>query len=114
VSSKLSSLNELTSGKPPKSLERINAVLACLAALVVITLTPDLRAAPQSQAPPPPPAKTQAPADSSTSQAAPPALRVVQQMVQVDIIAKDHDGKPIENLKQSDFTVYDNGRRQEI
>ncbi len=59
--------------------------------------------------------KTQAPpADAAIPQASTPPLRVVQQMVQVDIIAKDHDGKPVQNLKQSDFTVYDNGRRQEI
>ena len=108
-----SSANTIISGKFPKSLKQLLAILACSAAVILVSWTTVLRAAPQSQAPPPP-AKTQAPPDSSTSQAAPPALRVVQQMVQVDIIAKDHDGKPVENLKQSDFTVYDNGRRQEI
>jgi VWFA-related protein len=91
------------------------AILACSAALVLISWTAVLRAAPQSQVPPPPAAKTQTPpADGATPQTATPSLRVVQQMVQVDIIAKDHEGNPIKNLKQSDFTVYDNGRRQEI
>jgi VWFA-related protein len=90
-------------------------ILACSAALVLISWTAVLRAAPQSQVPPPPAAKTQTPpADSATPQTPTPSLRVVQQMVQVDIIAKDHEGNPIKNLKQSDFTVYDNGRRQEI
>jgi VWFA-related protein len=88
-------------------------ILACSAALILISWTTVLRAAPQSQAPPPP-AKTQAPADDAATQASRPALRVVQQMVQVDIIAKDQNGKPIQNLKQSDFTVYDNGRKQDI
>jgi len=90
------------------------AALVCIVALILISPSSGLRAAPQSQAPPPPP-KTETQADNNSApQAQRPALRVVQQMVQVDIIAKDHDGKPVQNLKQSDFTVYDNGRRQEI
>ncbi len=108
--------NGLVSGKFPKVLKRPLAILATLGALVLISLAPMLRAAPQSQTPPPPPPaqKTQAPTDSSATEAARPALRVVQQMVQVDIIAKDRDGKPVQNLRQSDFTVYDNGRKQDI
>jgi VWFA-related protein len=103
------SKNFLNSAKQPL------AILACSAALVLISWTTVLRAAPQSQAPPPPPpAKTQVSPDDATTQASRPALRVVQQMVQVDIIAKDQNGKPIQNLKQSDFTVYDNGRKQDI
>jgi VWFA-related protein len=103
------------SGSFPKSLKRPLASLACSAALVLLAVAPILRAAPQSQTPPPPPTqKTQTPTDSSATEAARPALRVVQQMVQVDIIAKDHDGKSVQNLKQSDFTVYDNGRKQDI
>jgi VWFA-related protein len=85
-----------------------------MVALIAILLTPVLHAAPQNQSSPPPPAKAQAPEDNSSTQAARPALRVVQQMVQVDVIAKDHNGKPVQNLKQSDFIVYDNGRKQEI
>src|ERR1700689_896216 len=95
----------------PNSVNHPLAILACSAALVLISWTTVLRAAPQSQAPPPPAKQQTPPADSATSQASRPALRVGQQMVQVDIIAKDHDGNPIKNLKQSDFTVYDNGRR---
>jgi VWFA-related protein len=99
----------------PSSAKQPLTILACSAALILISWTTVLRAAPQSQAPPPPPpAKNQAPADDATTQASRPALRVVQQMVQVDIIAKDQNGKPIQNLKQSDFTVYDNGRKQDI
>lgn len=94
-----------------KSLE----ILACAAAFVLISLTPVLRAGPQSQAPPPPPAKTQTPADNNSApQSSQPAIRVMRQMVQVDIIAKDRNGKPVQDLKQSDFSLYDNGRRQEI
>ena len=104
--------NGVIAGKSLKSLKQPLAVLVCSAALVLFSLTPILRAA--QQTPPPPPQKTQAPEDNSATQPARPALRVVQQMVQVDIIAKDHDGKPVQNLKQSDFTVYDNGRKQDI
>jgi VWFA-related protein len=105
-----------SSGKFPKLQKTPLAILACSAALALFCLVPMLHAIPQSQTPPPPsPAqKTQAPADNSAPEASRPALRVVQQMVQVDIIAKDRDGKPVQNLKQSDFTVYDNGRKQDI
>lgn len=116
----LSAAHRRLSGKPPKSrkfpnsLKHSLATLACLAALVLLSLAPMLHAAPQSQETHPPAQKTQSPADSSATEASRPALRVVQQMVQVDIIAKDRDGKPVQNLKQSDFTVYDNGRKQDI
>ncbi len=97
-----SATNTLISAKFPKSLKQPLAILACSVAVILLLWASVLRAAPQSQAPPPP-AKTQAPADSSTPQPSRPALRVVQQMVQVDIIAKDHDGKPIENLEAERF-----------
>jgi VWFA-related protein len=105
--------NELSSAKFPKFLKTPLVIVGCSAALALFCLAPMLRAAPQSQAPPPPP-PAQKPADNSAPDASRPALRVVQQMVQVDIIAKDHDGKPVENLKQGDFTVYDNGRKQDV
>jgi VWFA-related protein len=99
----------------PNSWKQSLVIFAGSAALILISWTAALRAAPQTQAPPPPAARQQTPSsDSVTPQASRPALRVVQQMVQVDIIAKDANGKPVQNLKQSDFTVYDNGRRQDI
>jgi VWFA-related protein len=99
--------------KSLKSWKESLAVLAGASALMLISWTQVLRAAPQSQAPPPPPAK--APADqNSAPPATGPALRVVRQMVQVDVIAKDQNGKPVQNLKQSDFTVFDNGKKQDI
>jgi len=106
--------NGLTSAKLPKLLKHPLTILGCSAAVALFCLAPMLRAAPQSQTPPPPAQKTQSPADNSATDASRPALRVVQQMVQVDIIAKDRDGKPVQNLKQSDFTVYDNGRKQDV
>ncbi|MFZ0820622.1 MAG: hypothetical protein WAM91_11175, partial [Candidatus Acidiferrales bacterium] len=61
-------------------------------------------------APPPPPQQSQAPAQQSTH----PPLRVVRQMIQVDVVAKDKDGKPVANLKQSDFKLWDEGKLQQI
>jgi VWFA-related protein len=70
----------------------------------------------QSQQPPAP--QQQAPAKQSASPAAnqtsPPPVRVIRQMVQLDVIATDRSGKPARDLKQSDFTVYDNGKKQDI
>lgn len=67
----------------------------------------------QSQAPTAPPSQSR----TSTNQKADtsrPSLRIVTQMVQVDVIAKDRDGHPVTDLKQSDFTLYDNGKKQDI
>jgi VWFA-related protein len=36
------------------------------------------------------------------------------QLVIVNVVAKDRDGKPIENLKASDFTVFEDGKPQQI
>jgi len=66
------------------------------------------------QAPlPPPPEKPQG-AGSQDVDNSRPALKVLSQMVQVDVVAKDHNGQPVKNLRQSDFSVYDNGKKQEI
>src|ERR1700722_11720941 len=100
MASHSSSPHEIIPGKFPKFLKNPLAILSCSAPLALFCLAPMLRAAPQSQVPPPPPS-AQKPADNSSPDATRPALRVVQQMVQVDIIAKDHDGKPVQNLKQS-------------
>lgn len=70
------------------------------------------------QQPPPPQQPAQNTQKQATApqnaQASRPSLKVISQMVQVDVIAKDRDGNPVRDLKQSDFTVYDNGKKQEI
>jgi VWFA-related protein len=58
----------------------------------------------------PPPPQSQAPGQ----QTAHPPLRVVRQMIQVDVVAKDKDGKPVVGLKQSDFKIYDEGKLEQI
>jgi VWFA-related protein len=64
----------------------------------------------QSPPPQPPPQQSQAPVQQSTH----PPLRVVRQMIQVDVVAKDRDGKPVAGLKQSDFKIYDEGKLEQI
>ncbi len=69
----------------------------------------------QSPPPPPPPQQSQSTGSQSTaSQQTHPPLRVVRQMIQVDVVAKDKDGKPVANLKQSDFKLWDEGKLQQI
>ncbi len=86
------------------------------AALLFSTGLITLAAWAQSQPPAPPPAQTSRPQSTTAqdAQASRPSLKVVSQMVQVDVIAKDRNGNPVKDLKQSDFTVYDNGKKQEI
>jgi VWFA-related protein len=107
---------ERTHGNFRTFLKQPLAILSCTAAVVLLSWTTLLRAAGQSQTQPPPPtASAQTQRDqNAAAQSTPPAIRVFRKLVQVDVIAKDHNGKPVEDLKQSDFTVYDNGRRQEI
>jgi VWFA-related protein len=62
------------------------------------------------QSPPPPPPQTQGTGQQSSH----PPLRVVRQMIQVDVVAKDKDGKPVTGLKQSDFKIYDEGKLEQI
>ncbi len=41
-------------------------------------------------------------------------LRVDTQLVDVPIVVTDKGGKPILNLKQSNFVVYEDGKKQEV
>ena len=71
----------------------------------------------QVQPPPTPPSgqsDQEKPSAKQSTQLPRPALRVLSQLVQVDVIAKDHNGKPVDDLKQSDFSVYEDGKKQEI
>jgi VWFA-related protein len=43
-----------------------------------------------------------------------PAIRVTTRLVVVDVIATTKDGKPVNDLKQEDFTVEENGKKQKI
>lgn len=41
-------------------------------------------------------------------------VRINTQIVDVPVIVTDRDGKPVLNLKQSNFIIYEDGKRQEI
>lgn len=43
-----------------------------------------------------------------------PTFRVDVQLVRLLATVKDHLGKPVSNLKKDDFTLFDNGARQQI
>ena len=42
------------------------------------------------------------------------SLRVTARLVDVGVVAYDKKGNPVTNLKQEDFQIFDNGRRQDI
>ena len=46
--------------------------------------------------------------------APPVTLRVNTQLVEVSVVVKDRHGNPVTDLKQGDFELYDNGKKQEI
>lgn len=53
-------------------------------------------------------------ASTSTQQEAPPSFRSGVNAVRVDVIVTDRDGRPIDNLVQEDFEVYEDGALQAI
>jgi VWFA-related protein len=63
--------------------------------------------APQSQ-----PSRT--PPPQAQGAAPPPAVRVATRMVQVNVIVHDKDGNPVTGLTKDDFTLLDQGQRQQI
>src|ERR1700689_822150 len=60
----------------------------------------------QSAPPPPPPA-------AQTNPNA-PALKVTSRVVQVNVIVRDKNGRPVTDLTKKDFTILDNGQPQTI
>ena len=93
----------------------------------------NVAATPESPAVPPPPALAAASAETASPAPAPqpeiseagnndvpnaPApgftLRTTTRLVGVGLIAYDKQGQPVTDLKQSNFEIYDNGRKQEI
>ncbi len=89
---------------------------------ILATLLAGLMAASAQQTAPQPkpaaPQNTPQSAPRNTPQQAAPKgpykFDVTTQLVVVDIFAKDKSGKPIENLKASDFTLTEDGKPQQI
>ncbi len=84
---------------------------------------------PAAEAPPqPPPAESvipeismspantlpDAPANATQPQEPGYSIKVTSRLVDVAVVATDKKGHPIEDLKASDFEIYDNGKKQEI
>lgn len=54
------------------------------------------------------------PVIASSKQSTPQMLRVNTRLVVVNVVAHNKKGEPVKNLAQRDFTVLDNGKRQQI
>ncbi|HEV2215619.1 MAG TPA: hypothetical protein VGR64_10050, partial [Terracidiphilus sp.] len=74
------------------------------ALLLALAATP---AQPPAQSPPPAAPPSAAPGPQST-------ISVTSREVLVDVLVTDHHGKPITGLKQSDFSVTEQGKPQSI
>src|ERR1700740_3243557 len=46
--------------------------------------------------------------------AAPAPIRVSTELVLVNVVARDKKGNPVRDLKQADFTLYEDGKKQQI
>lgn len=53
-------------------------------------------------------------ADSCTFEQTQPPIRVQVNLVPVDVIATNENGRPATDLKQADFQIFENGKQQEI
>src|ERR1700741_5118478 len=44
----------------------------------------------------------------------PAPIRVSTELVLVNVVARDRKGNPVRDLKQEDFTLYEDGKKQQI
>src|SRR5580693_8755202 len=44
----------------------------------------------------------------------PARLRVTTELVLVNVVVRDKKGNPVSNLKQEDFTVFEDGQKQQV
>jgi VWFA-related protein len=51
-------------------------------------------------------------ADSSTGQ--PPTFRAATRLVEVSVVVEDGSGRPVRDLTPADFTLYEDGKAQQI
>ena len=52
--------------------------------------------------------------DKQTAKQGSDAIKVRVRLIPVDVVATDGSGRPVANLKEEDFQVFENGREQEI
>ncbi len=86
------------------------AGLIILASIAAVLLVPALA---QQETATPPAAPAAQPAGKAAADAT-PIFRVNSNLVIVDITVKDKSGNLIPNLKQDDFTIYEDGKQQKI
>lgn len=79
-------------------------VLACYLCLLLILSV-------AAQTPTPQPLQT---SPSSPGTQDEEVLRITTELVQVDAVVTDKNDQPVDDLKLSDFEVYDNGKKQEL
>src|SRR5690242_5882090 len=60
------------------------------------------------------PSTTSLPSANSQTPANHPVLKVTTRLVLVDVVVTDGSGRPVTDLKQSDFEVRENGKSQNI
>ena len=82
----------------------------------VIAAPPPVNVIPQAQPKEeqPPQDKPKADAVAAPAPAPNPVFRAATRLVQISVIAKDKDGKPVTDLRRDEFQVFDNAAPQEI
>ncbi len=111
----------------PRSFPLRPLLLITAFALAVVCMTAGMRGQTDSATPPvapaaaptaPPAAKAEAPADSGGTQVQSAAqvatLRAFSNLVVIDVVVTDANKNPVHGLKQSDFTLLENGKEQTI
>lgn len=104
----------------PKAPEVSSAVPATAAGSSLASTTPEQPPTPEIKAAPEISLSDRAELPDAPAKQEPPSpgsgfrLRTTTRLVDVGIVAYDKKGHPVTDLKQSDFELYDNGRRQEI
>ncbi len=93
---------------------RIGLVAAAAALVVSLTAAGIAVRAQQAAQGQPPATQGQPPATQGQQQPQPPVFRAGVNFVRVDVIVSDKDGRPVNDLKQEDFEVIEDGKPQTI
>ena len=88
------------------------SLLPLLPALLFCVLLPARQDTTPSVAPPPPPPETTA--SEISTRDSPATFKTKVNLVQVQAVVRDSNGKAIGNLKKENFLLFDQGKRQEI
>jgi VWFA-related protein len=93
-------------GSPAASASQAGAAAPAASATLAANPAPPLVPASESRLPQPTPAAEGAQTN--------PVFRATTRLVQVDVVVTDKQGRPIAGLKQSDFTVLQDGKPQKV